>query len=89
MKSKRTRQFHVLFAELPEQVQRQANAAYQLFRENPSHPGLSFKQVSPRGPVYSARVGLHYRALCIRKSDHYLWFWIGSHAEYDKMLSHL
>lgn len=36
MKSKRTRQFHVLFAELPEQVQRQANAAYQLFRENPS-----------------------------------------------------
>lgn len=89
MKSKRTKQFRALFAELPESVQRQANEAYQLFQANPSHPGLSFKQVSPRGPVYSVRVGLHYRALAIRKSDYLLWFWIDSHAEYDKLLSHL
>ena len=89
MKSKRTKQFHALFAELPEPVQRQANAAYKLFKANPSHPSLSFKQVSPRGPVYSARVGLHYRALAIRKPDEIIWFWIGSHAEYDKLLSRL
>src|SRR5207237_9091432 len=50
VKSKRTKQFHALFAELPESVQRQANEAYRLFRANPSHPSLSFKQVSPRGP---------------------------------------
>lgn len=91
MKSKRTKQFHALFAELPESVQQQANAAYKLFKANPSHPSLSFKQVSPHGPVYSARVGLHYRdrALAIRKPDEIIWFWIGSHAEYDKMLSRL
>ena len=74
MKSKRTKQFHALFAELPESVQRQANEAYRLFRANPSHPSLSFKQVSPRGPVYSVRVGLHYRALAIRQPDCLLWF---------------
>ena len=68
---------------------KQANEAYRLFRANPSHPSLSFKQVSPRGPVYSVRVGLHYRALAIRQPDCLLWFWIGSHAEYDKMLSRL
>jgi hypothetical protein len=89
MKSKRTKQFRALFAELPESVQRQANDAYRLFQANPSHPSLSFKQVSPRSPVYSVRIGLHYRALAIRKSDSLLWFRIGSHADYDKLLSRL
>jgi hypothetical protein len=89
MKSKRTKRFRALFAELPESVQRQANDAYRLFQANPSHPSLSFKQISPNGPVYSVRMGLHYRALAIRNPDHLLWFWIGSHAEYDKMLSRL
>lgn len=89
MKSKRTRRFHALFKELPESVQQQANEAYRLFKANPSHPGLSFKQVSSKGPTYSARIGLHYRALAIRKSGYYLWFWIGTHADYDKILSRL
>jgi hypothetical protein len=80
MKSKRSRQFRALFEALPEPVQRQAN---------PSHPSLSFKQVSPNGPVYSVRIGLHFRALAIRQPDCLLWFWIGSHADYDKMLSRL
>lgn len=89
MKSKRTKRFRSLFAELPESVQRQANEAYRLFRANPSHPSLSFKQVSPNGPTYSARIGLHYRALAIRKPEEVVWFWIGSHADYDKILSRL
>ncbi len=89
MKSKRSRQFRALFEALPESVQRQANEAYRLFQASPSHPSLSFKQVSPNGPVYSVRIGLHYRALAIRQPDCLLWFWIGSHADYDKMLSRL
>lgn len=89
MKSKRTKGFHALFEALPVAIQKQANEAYQIFRTNPSHPGLSFKQVSPKGPTYSVRIGLHYRALAVRKPDHYLWFWIGTHAEYDKVLSRL
>ena len=89
MRSKQTKQFRTLFDELPDAVRTQANHAYRLFKVNPDHPGLDFKQVSKRGPTYSARIGVHYRALAIRKPDHWLWFWIGSHAEYDKLLDQL
>lgn len=89
MRSKRTRQFRTLFNELPDAVRTQANHTYRLFNVNPAHPGLDFKQVSKRGPTYSARIGIHYRALAIRKTDYWLWFWIGSHAEYDKLLDQL
>ena len=67
MKSRTTRRFRELLAALPEPVQRQAQEAYRLFRENPSHPSLRFKPISPRDPtIYSARVGLRYRAIGIR-----------------------
>jgi len=35
---------------------------------------------------YSARVGLHHRTLGIEAKDGIVWFWIGPHAEYDKMI---
>ncbi|WIG61093.1 MAG: hypothetical protein OJF49_003841 [Ktedonobacterales bacterium] len=89
MKSRRTKQFQVRFLALPDRVRQQANNAYRLFKANPARPGLDFKQVSKEGPTYSARIGIHYRALAVRKSEHWLWFWIGAHAEYDKLLDQL
>lgn len=80
MRSKRTRQFLTLLDELPADVQRLATRAYQQFKADPTHPGLDFKQVSARGPTYSARIGIHYRALAIKQDDGWLWFWIGPHA---------
>ena len=62
MNSRTTRRFRELFAALPAQVQRQAREAYRLFRANPAHPGLHFKQVHPSPPVYSARVSISYRS---------------------------
>ncbi len=70
-------------------VQEEANAAYRRFQADPAYPGLRLKQVSARGPVYAVRVGLHYRALAVRRQDDWLWFWIGTHAEYDKLLTRL
>ncbi len=29
---------------------------------------------------------MHYRALAVRISDGLLWFWIGTHAEYDDIV---
>ena len=52
-----------MYAKLPNQVQLQAKRAYQLFRRNPSHPGLNFKKVDDLNNIYSARVGLGYRVL--------------------------
>jgi hypothetical protein len=53
------------------------------------HPGLRFKQIHRDPPYYSARVGLGYRALAALDADIATWFWIGSHADYDKLLSQL
>jgi hypothetical protein len=74
---------------LPDSVRRQASHAYALWRADPHHPSLQFKRVSRRQPIYSARVGLGHRALGLWEGDTISWFWIGSHAEYDKLLDRL
>lgn len=89
MKSRTTRKFRELLAELPAHVQRQADEAYALFASDPSHPGLRFKQVHPDPPIYSARVGIGYRAVGAMREDGIVWFWIGSHADYDQLLKQL
>jgi hypothetical protein len=89
MNSRTTRRFRQLFAALPAHIQRQAREAYRLFRLDPAHPGLHFKQVHPDPPMYSARVGISYRALGVRDGGTVVWFWIGSHAEYDRILDQL
>lgn len=89
MKSFTTRQFRQLFASLPNRIQRQARQAYRLFRQDSWHPGLHFKRVHDVPPIYSARVGIGYRAVGVLDGDHIAWFWIGSHAEYDRLLESL
>jgi hypothetical protein len=89
MNSRTTRRFRELLAVLPAQIRQQAQEAYRLFRENPAHPGLHFKQGHPDPPIYSARVGIGYRALGALEGDTIIWFWIGSHADYDKLLQQL
>jgi hypothetical protein len=44
---------------------------------------LHFKKV---GRFWSARVGAHYRAVAVEAPDGLVWFWIGSHADYDRLL---
>lgn len=85
MKSIRTKQFHKLFEQLPVHVQKQAREAYQLFKQNPYHPGLHFKRIDPQSPIYSVRISLGYRAVGRYEGDTIIWFWIGSHADYDRL----
>jgi hypothetical protein len=86
MNSRTTRRFREMLAQLPSPVQRQAHDAYQLFRTNPQHPGLHFKRIRPDPPIYSARVGIGYRAVGLLDGDTIVWYWIGSHADYDLLL---
>jgi hypothetical protein len=74
---------------LPEQVQRQARAAYRQFERNPSHPSLRFKPIHAIRPIYSARISGDYRAVGVREGDEIIWFWIGSHADFDRLASRL
>ena len=89
MKSHTTERFRKLFAALPESVREQAREAYRFFRDNPQHPGLQFKRVHTSRPVYSARVNIDYRVLGVREGDEIVWFWIGSHDDYEKLLARL
>jgi hypothetical protein len=74
-----------MYANLPNDIQRRADRACRLFRRNPFYPGLHFKRVGANSPIYSARVGLGYRALAQMDGEEFVWFWIGPHAEYDKL----
>ncbi len=89
MNSRTTRSFRQALAQLPEHVRRQAKEAYRFFRRNPNHPGLRFKQVHATQPIYSARITIDYRAVGVVEGDGIVWFWIGPHAEYDRLLTQL
>lgn len=81
-----TRQFWRLFSDLSPIVRREAQEAYRLFRANPAHPGLQFKKLQGEGDIYSARIGLNYRALAIMRKNRVLWYWIGTHSDYDRLV---
>ncbi len=86
MQSRATRQFWRLFSDLPLDTQRDAKRAYRLFASNRAHPGLHFKKLEGEDDIYSARIGLDYRALAVMKKDRIVWYWIGGHSEYDRLI---
>jgi hypothetical protein len=64
-------------------MQRVAEKNFELLKEDPFHPPLHFKKV---GKFWSARVGLHYRALAVEAEADFIWVWIGSHDEYERLV---
>jgi len=85
IESRTTSQFRETYSKLPEEVRRQARQAYKLFQQDPRHPSLRFKKVDKQSNSWSVRVGLGYRALGVLEESVIVWFWIGSHAEYDRL----
>jgi hypothetical protein len=78
-----SRAFWEAYQKLPEQVRALADKNYALLKENPQHPSLQFKKVRR---FWSVRVGLRYRALAVEAGNDLVWFWIGSHADYDVLI---
>ena len=89
MNSYLTDDFIGRFARLPDSVKELARRNYRLWKQNPRHPSLQFKRVHATEPIYSVRVGWHWRALGVLEDDTIAWFWIGSHADYDRLLERL
>ena len=85
MISRASSDFWAAYDRLPAAVQRHARKQYQRFRQDPHHPSLHFKELSTG--LVSVRVTLSYRALGYREGETILWFWIGTHAEYDRLIS--
>jgi hypothetical protein len=84
VKHRATPDFWYFYRQLPSDIQELADRCYELLKQDPKYPSLHFKKA---GQFWSVRVGLHYRALAVEDNDDIAWFWIGSHAEYDKLLS--
>jgi len=85
--SRATDAFWKAYRNLPDQVQQRARTAYRIWQENPSHPGLQFKQIHSTEPIYSVRIGLGWRAVGVRSGEAVVRYWIGSHADYDTLIS--
>ena len=70
-------------------MQEQAREAYRLFRTDPFHPSLRLKRVHVTQPIYSVRINIDCRAVGVRRNDEIIWFWIGPHHAYDRLLKRL
>ena len=75
--------FWRLYRELPDEIKQLADKNYELLKRNPYHPSLHFKKV---GRFWSARIGLEYRAVAVQRDQDIVWFWIGPHDEYTRLL---
>ncbi len=75
------------YQQLPVAVQELADKNYERLKSDPFHASLHFKKVGRRKELWSVRVGDHYRALGRDKPEGVVWFWIGTHAEYDRLIS--
>lgn len=83
MRPRASPKFWRCYRQLPEDVRRLADESYRLLQENPRHPSLHFKRI---GRYWSIRAGMHYRALAVEHEADVVWFWVGTHAEYDRLL---
>ena len=79
----RQSEFWQAYGKLPENVRVLADKNYALLKENPRHPSLQLKKV---GRFWSIRVGNRYRALAVEENQNLIWFWIGSHGDYDALV---
>ena len=78
-----TPDFWKCYEALPKHIRELADKNYALIKQNPWHPSLHLKRVSQ---YWSVRVGIHYRAVGVEIEEGILWFWIGIHTEYDKLI---
>lgn len=74
--------FWAFYQRLPADIQKLADRNFALLKRAPRHPSLQLKKV---GRHWSVRVGEHYRAVGVETPQGILWYWIGTHAEYDHM----
>ena len=84
MKHSASPRFWALYEALPREVRELAEKSFALLKSDSRHPSLHFKRI---GKFWSVRVGAHYRALGLEVEGGVCWIWIGTHADYDKLIA--
>jgi hypothetical protein len=88
----RTRDFRALFAELPPPIQRAARAAFRAFLIDPAHPALRHHALGDsrrghhRANSFSVSITMQYRAIYTVDSDVNVWYWVGTHNDYENFI---
>ncbi len=83
MTHRTTSRFWDLYRALPAAIQALADKNFELLKADPTHPSLHFKRIAT---LWSARVGAHYRALGVEREGDLIWFWIGHHRDYERIV---
>lgn len=84
MKHFASRAFWEHYQSLPKEARKLADEAFgKLKLRDPRYPSLHFKKV---GRFWSVRVSTTYRALAVETDDDLIWFWIGKHADYERLI---
>lgn len=78
--------FWKCYQKLPSEIKDLSDRKFLLFRKEPFHPSLGFAK---KGNVWTVDIGLHYRAIALREDDTLVWFWIGSHEDYNNLMNRL
>ncbi len=84
MRHRTSQKFWKFYGQLPPEIKRLADENFELLKTDPWHASLHFKRV---GRFWSARVGIHYRAAAVQDGGDMVWFWLGHHSEYDRLIS--
>jgi hypothetical protein len=77
-------EFWQLYRELSAEIQFAARKAHQLFSTNPAHPSLRLERLRADPRAWSVRITRDVRAVALRHGDEWLWFWIGTHKDFDR-----
>ena len=83
MRHRANPKFWRFYERLSADIQSLADDNYELLKADPRHPSLHFKKV---GRMWSARIGIHYRAVAVEDGPDMVWFWIGHHSEHDHLI---
>jgi hypothetical protein len=83
MKHFATPGFWHLYRQLPDEVRELADKNFAILKKDAKHPSIRLKYI---GSFWSARVGLHYRVVARERTEGLVWFWIGHHGDYDRLV---
>ncbi len=91
-RNRTTRAFREQFQRLPLRVQELTRECCRIFDSDPDHPSLRRKPVhvtragSSVPGSFSVSITMRYRAVYVIQDGVNVWYWIGTHAEYDQLL---
>ncbi len=71
------------YEHLSPDTQKQADKQFPLLKANPRHPSLHLRKV---GRYWPARVNATTRAVAVEQDGNLVWFWIGTHRDYEKLI---